>query len=150
MRGLALLGQQQMLQGSSTMRSSRACSGRLVPLRPCQAAAAGARRAVSRHSSGRTSAVRVAASLDYIATASDDGVLKLPARTELDAEEIKSVYGYPRYAWLSITVQSASGCAHVCAVHSLNASATHVAHADAACAGVHISLSSSSHCSCHL
>eukprot|EP00882_Tetradesmus_deserticola_P011535 GHRQ01012202.1.p2 GENE.GHRQ01012202.1~~GHRQ01012202.1.p2 ORF type:complete len:146 (+),score=55.23 GHRQ01012202.1:388-825(+) len=96
MRGLALLGQQQMLQGSSTMRSSRACSGRLVPLRPCQAAAAGARRAVSRHSSGRTSAVRVAASLDYIATASDDGVLKLPARTELDAEEIKSVYGYPR------------------------------------------------------
>jgi hypothetical protein len=42
--------------------------------------------------------VRVAASLDYIATASDEGVLKLPARTELDPEEIKSVYGYPRCA----------------------------------------------------
>ncbi|WIA22429.1 hypothetical protein OEZ86_008805 [Tetradesmus obliquus] len=58
--------------------------------------AAVARRAVSRRSSGRTAAVRVAASLDYIATASDEGVLKLPARTELDPEEIKSVYGYPR------------------------------------------------------
>lgn len=64
-------------------------------MRPCPAAAV-ARRAVSRRSSGRTAAVRVAASLDYIATASDEGVLKLPARTELDPEEIKSVYGYPR------------------------------------------------------
>jgi hypothetical protein len=95
MRCLALLGQQQVLQGSITRRSSRACSSRLVSLRPCQAVAL-ARRAVSRRSSGRTSAVRVAASLDYIATASDEGVLKLPARTELDPEEIKSVYGYPR------------------------------------------------------
>uniref|UniRef100_A0A383WHF3 Non-specific serine/threonine protein kinase n=1 Tax=Tetradesmus obliquus TaxID=3088 RepID=A0A383WHF3_TETOB len=95
MRGLPLLGQQQALQGSSTRRSCRACSGRLVSLRPCPAAAV-ARRAVSRRSSGRTAAVRVAASLDYIATASDEGVLKLPARTELDPEEIKSVYGYPR------------------------------------------------------
>lgn len=38
----------------------------------------------------------IVASLDYIATASDEGVLKLPARTELDAEEIKGVFGYPR------------------------------------------------------
>jgi hypothetical protein len=96
MRCLMLLGQQQVLQGSITRRSSRACSGRLVSLRPCQAVAPGRRAAVSRRSSGRTSAVRVAASLDYIATASDEGVLKLPARTELDPEEIKSVYGYPR------------------------------------------------------
>lgn len=41
--------------------------------------------------------MRVVASLDYIATASDEGVLKLPARTELDPEEIKYVFGYPRY-----------------------------------------------------
>jgi hypothetical protein len=44
--------------------------------------------------------VRVAASLDYVATASDDGVLKLPARTELDPEEIKNVFAFPRYACL--------------------------------------------------
>lgn len=41
--------------------------------------------------------MRVAASLDYVATASDEGVLKLPARTELDPEEIKNVFGYPRW-----------------------------------------------------
>ena len=38
----------------------------------------------------------MAASLDYVATASDEGVLKLPARTELDPEEIKSVFAFPR------------------------------------------------------
>ncbi|KIZ07087.1 hypothetical protein MNEG_0876 [Monoraphidium neglectum] len=38
----------------------------------------------------------VNALLDYVATASDDGVLRLPARTELDPEEIKNVYNYPR------------------------------------------------------
>jgi hypothetical protein len=42
--------------------------------------------------------VQIVASLDYIATASDEGVLKLPARTELDAEEVKSVFNYPRWA----------------------------------------------------
>jgi hypothetical protein len=40
----------------------------------------------------------VNALLDYVATASDDGVLRLPARTELDPEEIKNVYNYPRWA----------------------------------------------------
>lgn len=40
--------------------------------------------------------MRVSASLDYVATASDDGVLKLPARTELDPEEIKDVFSFPR------------------------------------------------------
>jgi hypothetical protein len=38
----------------------------------------------------------VVAHLDYTATASDEGVLKLPARTELDPAEVKYTFGYPR------------------------------------------------------
>eukprot|EP00197_Chlamydomonas_leiostraca_P016234 CAMPEP_0202862620 /NCGR_PEP_ID=MMETSP1391-20130828/3593_1 /ASSEMBLY_ACC=CAM_ASM_000867 /TAXON_ID=1034604 /ORGANISM="Chlamydomonas leiostraca, Strain SAG 11-49" /LENGTH=572 /DNA_ID=CAMNT_0049542175 /DNA_START=227 /DNA_END=1946 /DNA_ORIENTATION=- len=34
--------------------------------------------------------------LDYTATGADEGVLKMPARTELDPEQITSVFGYPR------------------------------------------------------
>jgi hypothetical protein len=44
----------------------------------------------------RRAPLRVAALLDYVATASDDGPLRLPARTELDASEITSVFGWPR------------------------------------------------------
>jgi hypothetical protein len=44
----------------------------------------------------RRAGARAVALLDYVASANDDGVLKLPARTELDADEIKNVYGYPR------------------------------------------------------
>jgi hypothetical protein len=62
----------------------------------------------SRSRQGRTAAVRVAASLDYVATASDDGVLKLPARTELDPEEIKSVFAFPRYVFACQRVQADS------------------------------------------
>ena len=42
------------------------------------------------------SPLRVVASLDYTSTASDDGVLRLPARTELDPDELKAIFGYPR------------------------------------------------------
>lgn len=35
-------------------------------------------------------------SLDYVATASDDGVLRMPARSELNADQIRKVFGYPR------------------------------------------------------
>ena len=35
-------------------------------------------------------------STDYVATASDDGVLKLNPRTDLTAEEIANVFGYAR------------------------------------------------------
>ena len=41
-------------------------------------------------------ALRCVALLDYVASASDDGPLSLPARTELDASEVKNVFGYPR------------------------------------------------------
>eukprot|EP00877_Chromochloris_zofingiensis_P003189 jgi/Chrzof1/12871/Cz07g10120.t1 len=47
-------------------------------------------------SKARRTHVKVSAHLDYVATASDEGVLKLPARTELDPAEIKNVYDYPR------------------------------------------------------
>lgn len=40
--------------------------------------------------------LRVVAHLDYVASPSDSGILKLPSRTELDTEEIKDVFGYPR------------------------------------------------------
>jgi len=65
----------------------------VLKTRPCRKAAAAAARAASSRGS-----VQIVASLDYIATASDEGVLKLPARTELDAEEVKSVFNYPRWA----------------------------------------------------
>ncbi|GBF98366.1 calcium dependent kinase [Raphidocelis subcapitata] len=45
---------------------------------------------------GRARAVTAVALLDYVAAASDDGVLRLPPRTELDPDEIRSVFGYPR------------------------------------------------------
>lgn len=35
-------------------------------------------------------------SLDYTATGADEGVLKLPARTDLQPEQITHVFGYPR------------------------------------------------------
>ncbi len=41
--------------------------------------------------------MRTVALMDYVATASDEGVLKLPARTELDVEEVKDVFGYARW-----------------------------------------------------
>jgi hypothetical protein len=41
-------------------------------------------------------ALRVTALLDYVASLSDDGVLRMPARAELDPDEIKSVFGYAR------------------------------------------------------
>jgi hypothetical protein len=47
---------------------------------------------------GRGRAVRAVALLDYVASVSDDGVLRLPARTELDPDEIRSVFGYTRCA----------------------------------------------------
>lgn len=59
------------------------------------ALAAPVARAAANAPRGRRRGV-IVASLDYIATASDEGVLKLPARTELDVEEIKGVFGYPR------------------------------------------------------
>lgn len=33
---------------------------------------------------------------DYAANAADDGVLQLPAKTELDASALKNVFGYDR------------------------------------------------------
>jgi hypothetical protein len=48
---------------------------------------------------GRARAVRAVALLDYVASASDDGVLRLPARSELDPDEIRSVFGYARWVW---------------------------------------------------
>jgi hypothetical protein len=60
------------------------------------ARAAAPRRAARAAPLGRRRAVGAVALLDYVATASDDGVLRLPARTELDASEVKSVFGYPR------------------------------------------------------
>lgn len=97
MRGMALLGRQQSLHsGNQRLRTSICSISRplQVPQRPCRP---------SQRSSRQSSraAVRVVASLDYIATASDEGVLKLPARTELDPEEIKTVFGYPRYVYCS-------------------------------------------------
>eukprot|EP00878_Enallax_costatus_P037810 GHUV01042829.1.p1 GENE.GHUV01042829.1~~GHUV01042829.1.p1 ORF type:complete len:180 (-),score=34.92 GHUV01042829.1:46-585(-) len=92
MRGLALPGQHRSLQSAAQRLRSSSCSI-VRPLRaihrPCRP---------SRASSRQTSrgAIQVVASLDYIATASDEGVLKLPARTELDPEEIKNVFAYPR------------------------------------------------------
>ena len=35
-------------------------------------------------------------STDYVATPSDEGVLRLNPRTDLTAEEITNVFGYPR------------------------------------------------------
>ena len=46
--------------------------------------------------SRRTRAAAVVALLDYAPSAADEGVLALPARAELDADEVRSVFGYPR------------------------------------------------------
>lgn len=92
MRSSTLLGRQRSLQAqhrhlrSSTYSIARPLRVQVKHCRP--------NRPISKPSS--RSAVHVVASLDYIATASDEGVLKLPARTELDPEEIKNVFGYPR------------------------------------------------------
>lgn len=54
------------------------------------------RRVGSSRAARRRCGLRVVAHLDYVATASDEGVLKLPSRTELDIEEVKNVFDYPR------------------------------------------------------
>lgn len=41
-------------------------------------------------------ASHVCHSTDYIASVSDQGVLKMSARTELDIDEITDVFGFPR------------------------------------------------------
>lgn len=105
MRSSALLGRQQLHAAvptrcstsrqrfGSTSSVARSPAAAAAPLRrPAQPSSSNSCR--SRRS--RQAAVRVAASLDYVATASDEGVLKLPARTELDPEEIKSVFAFPR------------------------------------------------------
>ncbi|KIZ04772.1 hypothetical protein MNEG_3189 [Monoraphidium neglectum] len=45
---------------------------------------------------GSRRGLRVCALLDYVASVQDDGVLRMPARTELDPNEIKTVFGFPR------------------------------------------------------
>jgi hypothetical protein len=47
---------------------------------------------------GSRRGLRVCALLDYVASVQDDGVLRMPARTELDPDEIKTVFGFPRCA----------------------------------------------------
>lgn len=74
---------QQRLRAGATRRIAGA---RAAPLP--RALAAGRPR--------RARALATVALLDYVASASDDGPLSLPARTELDASEVKVVFGYPR------------------------------------------------------
>ncbi|GBF97387.1 calcium-dependent kinase [Raphidocelis subcapitata] len=69
----------------------------------CRAAAAAGRRMARPRPLARAPArgrarraLAPVALLDYVASISDDGVLRLPARTELSADEIKQVFGFPR------------------------------------------------------
>jgi hypothetical protein len=105
MRGSALLGRQHIHAAAPTHCSSagRRSTQLISSIARSPAAALLRSSSSSRHapsssrsSRSRTAAVRIAASLDYVATASDEGVLKLPARTELDPEEIKNVFSFPR------------------------------------------------------
>eukprot|EP00879_Flechtneria_rotunda_P022176 GHRR01023399.1.p1 GENE.GHRR01023399.1~~GHRR01023399.1.p1 ORF type:complete len:224 (+),score=71.64 GHRR01023399.1:320-991(+) len=92
MSGLVVPGGQGLLQRSW----SRALSGNVQFVRPAQVSCRRYSRAIRGSRAAGRAVLRVVAGLDYVATASDEGVLKLPARTELDPEEIKTVYGYPR------------------------------------------------------
>jgi hypothetical protein len=45
-------------------------------------------------------------STDYVATASDDGVLKLNPRTDLSADEIINVFGYARDLKAKVSIRA--------------------------------------------
>jgi hypothetical protein len=63
------------------------------PLPSPRVAAAPQRR---RHPRRSTTLLPPIASVDYVASAADEGVLGLPPRTELQPQDITSVFGYPR------------------------------------------------------
>lgn len=110
MRSSALLGRQHIHAAAPTRcsaaRRTLASTGSIARSKAAALLRSSTGRTQSsssqRSSRGRTAAVRVAASLDYVATASDEGVLKLPARTELDPEEIKNVFAFPRYVYMHL------------------------------------------------
>jgi len=51
-------------------------------------------------------------STDYVATASDEGVLKLNPRTDLTADEITNVFGYPRDLTTKVECSPAEPISH--------------------------------------
>jgi calcium-dependent protein kinase len=53
--------------------------------------------------------LRVTAHIDYTATASDDGVLRLPPRLELMPDEIRNVFNYPRNIYSKYAVGEVIG-----------------------------------------
>lgn len=85
----------RLRSAAATGSSSGSRRLQLAASRPWHGARRRAAHAQAR-TAGRARALHVSALLDYVASVSDDGVLKLPARTELDPEEIKTVFGYPR------------------------------------------------------
>jgi hypothetical protein len=97
------------LRGPSTASSRRLAAA--APPRACAPRRATGTPLPPRRAAGpcaprppRRGAVRAVALLDYVASANDDGVLKLPARTELDPDEVKHVFGYPRELESSYTL----------------------------------------------
>ncbi|MEW5318664.1 MAG: hypothetical protein WDW38_009869 [Sanguina aurantia] len=81
------------LRSSPVCASSKACS---TPSLTSDASSASS--PSSKHSKGPSNQQRKVScrSTDYTAAPSDTGVLRLPARTELDANALLEVYGYPR------------------------------------------------------
>jgi len=67
-----------------------------APLRATARTATASSRRLRTAPARRPRSMRVRALLDYVASVGDDGVLRLPARTELDPDELRSVFGYPR------------------------------------------------------
>lgn len=97
MRGA--MAQQRLRHPQHQQQQQRRCVAAWRGGVPAAAAARRSAAPASRRAGGcrrGSAALRCVALLDYVASASDDGPLSLPARTELDASEVKSVFGYPR------------------------------------------------------
>lgn len=63
-------------------------------------------------------------STDYVATATDDGILQLPPKQPLSEEELVNVFGYDRdlqgkYVWRLSDVLSATDNKHVVDIFSI-------------------------------